>query len=104
MAASIRIDKETAGRGGRYVARIEGVEGEAQLVFTIRGAGLISADHTEAPPSMRGTGAAAALVDHMIADARESGFKIVPLCPYVAAQYKRHPEWADVMTTLHKAP
>ncbi len=47
---------------------------------------------------MRGTGAAAALVDFMIADARRSGFRIIPICPYVRAQYKRHPEWQDVMT------
>ena len=34
----------------------------------------------------------------MIADARSHGFRIIPLCPYVRAQYRRHPEWADVMT------
>ncbi|MFM9939030.1 MAG: GNAT family N-acetyltransferase [Hyphomicrobiaceae bacterium] len=33
----------------------------------------------------------------LVADARTEGFKIVPLCPYVKAQYLRHPEWADVM-------
>jgi hypothetical protein len=80
-----------------YVARIEGVEGEAVLVFTFRGPKRMSADHTEAPESMRGTGAAMALVEHMIADARASGFKVVPLCPYVLAQSKKRPEWADVI-------
>jgi uncharacterized protein len=97
MSDAIRIEKEEAGRRGRYVGRIDGVEGEAELVFTLRGPGLISADHTEAPASMRGTGAALALVEHMIADARANGFKIVPLCPYVLAQLKKHPEWSDVI-------
>ena len=46
---------------------------------------------------MRGTGAAAALVEHMIADARASGFKIAPACPYVLAQSRKHPEWRDVV-------
>ena len=46
---------------------------------------------------MRGTGAALALVEHMISDARARGFKIIPLCPYVLAQSKRHPEWRDVI-------
>jgi len=32
-------------------SRIDGVEGEAELVFTVRGSTLISADHTEAPTS-----------------------------------------------------
>ncbi|HKN29927.1 MAG TPA: N-acetyltransferase [Roseiarcus sp.] len=33
-----------------------------------------------------------ALVEHMIGDARANGFKIVPICPYVLAQYQKHPE------------
>jgi len=98
MANAITIEKETDGKTGRYVARIAGVEGEAELVFTNLGAALIRADHTNAPASMRGTGAAAALVGHMIADARENGFRIEPVCPYALAQYRKHPEWRDVMT------
>jgi uncharacterized protein len=97
--ASVSIRKELSAKGGRYVATLEGVQGEAELVFTQRDPTLISADHTLAPESMRGTGAALALVQHMIADAREHGFKIVPVCPYVKAQYKKHSDWRDVMTT-----
>jgi len=95
----IKIEREEAGRKGRYVARIAGIEGEAEITFTLRGPGVISADHTGAPDTMRGTGAALALVEFMIADARANGFKIIPICPYVQAQYRKHPEWADVMTT-----
>ena len=98
MNNAISIEKRVVGTSGRYVGRIEGVVGEAELIFTVRGPSLISADHTEAPASMRGTGAAMALVEHMIGDARASGFKIVPICPYVLAQYRKHPEWSDVMT------
>ena len=98
MANAISIEKQMNRNTGRYVARVDGVECEAELVFTVRGPALISADHTESPTSMRGTGAAMALVEHMIADARANHFKIIPLCPYVLAQYKKHPEWRDVMT------
>lgn len=94
----IAIDREEDGRKGRYVARIAGIEGEAEITFTKRGPDLISADHTGAPDSMKGTGAAKALVEFMIADARRNAFRIIPICPYVRAQYEKHPEWADVMT------
>jgi predicted GNAT family acetyltransferase len=97
MAHNIRFDKVVSGTAGRYLARIDGIDGEAEITFTLRGPALISADHTNAPESLRGTGAAAALVEHMIADARVNGFKIMPICPYVQAQYRRHPEWSDVM-------
>ena len=88
--------QETDARHGRYVARMAGIDAEAELTFTRRGPDRISADHTGAPAELRGTGAAGALVEAMVADARKSGFRIVPLCSYVAARYAKHPEWADV--------
>lgn len=97
MSETIHFDKQVSGAAGRYVATLDGVDGEAEITFTVRGPKLISADHTGAPDSMRGTGVAAKLVEHMIADARTNGFKIRPVCPYVKAQYKKHPEWQDVM-------
>ncbi len=94
---TIHIERELADTRCRYVARIDGVAGEAELVFTQRGPDVVSADHTEAPATMRGTGAALALVERLVADARREHFKIIPRCSYVAAQFKRHVEWADVM-------
>ena len=97
MSHAIRVEKQEDPTGGRYVARIDGVDGEAELAYTVRGPDLVSADHTKAPESMRGTGAALALVEHMVADGRRNGFKIAPVCPYVLAQAKKHPAWRDVI-------
>lgn len=96
--SEITIIKEDDGRRGRYVATVAGIAAEAELTFTHRGPGQISADHTGAPDALKGTGVAAALADHLVADARASGFKIIPLCPYVRARYEKHPDWQDVMT------
>ncbi len=96
--ADITITRDDDGRHGRYVARIAGIDAEAELTFTHRGPGRISADHTGAPESMRGTGAAAALVERLITDTRAQGIKIVPLCPYIRARYAKNPDWQDVMT------
>ncbi|WP_374299594.1 GNAT family N-acetyltransferase [Paracoccus sp. (in: a-proteobacteria)] len=98
--AELTITKEdTDARHGRYVVRVAGTDAEAELTFTRRGPDRISADHTGAPDALRGTGAAGALVEAMVADARKSGFRIVPLCSYVAARYARHPDWADAFAT-----
>ncbi|WP_294541423.1 GNAT family N-acetyltransferase [uncultured Rhodoblastus sp.] len=94
----IEIAKEDDGRRGRYVARVPGKQAEAELTFIHCGPGLIGAEHTNAPESMKGTGAAAALVDALIADARRIGFRIVPHCSYVRSRYEKSPEWQDVMT------
>lgn len=98
--SEISISKEDDGRHGRSVARIDGIDAEAELTFTHRGPGVVSADHTGAPDALRGTGAAAALVDGLVADARAHGYRIIPLCPYVQKQYQKHPEWQDVMADL----
>ncbi|MBK9081833.1 MAG: N-acetyltransferase [Rhizobiales bacterium] len=96
-SSDIRVTKEDGAFGGRYVARIADRAGEAEIIYSRIAADAISADHTLAPESMRGSGAAMALVEFMLADARAHGFGIVARCPYVAAQFRKHPEWGDVM-------
>ena len=81
---------------GRYVATVPGIEGEAELTYTRAGEHLIIAEHTEAPDAFRGLGLGRKLVTRLVQDAREQGFKIVPNCPYVDAERRKHPEWADV--------
>ena len=39
-----------------------------------------------------------ALATRLVEDARSMGFKIMPLCPFVNAQRKKHPEWADAFS------
>jgi uncharacterized protein len=92
--ADHHVTREVTGHKGRYVIRLNGEE--AQLTYSITTPELIIADHTEVPDSFRGTGAGLALVTRMVADARAEGFRIMPLCPFVNAQRKKHPEWADV--------
>lgn len=95
----IQIEREDQGEHGRYVGRVEGVSGEAELLFTRVSADLVTADHAEAPHDMRGTGAALALVAHMVDDARARGFKVRPRCSYVRYQFAQHPAWQDVLAT-----
>jgi predicted GNAT family acetyltransferase len=103
MGVAVHIEKQDSGSGGRYVARVDGRDGTAQLLFTRRRPGLISADHTEAPVSLQGTGVAKALVEYVIADARATHFKIAPVCPYVLGEVKKHPEWGDVIVAATAA-
>lgn len=86
------------GSRGRYVARIEGIDASGELIFKQRGTGVISADHTLVPDALAGKGVAKALLDALLADARRSGFRIIPYCAFVRAQYARHPEWSALFT------
>ena len=51
--------------------------------------------HTEVPRADEGKGIAASLMKEALSDGRRRGFKIVPVCSYVVAYVRRHPEFAD---------
>ncbi|HEX3809922.1 MAG TPA: GNAT family N-acetyltransferase [Rhizomicrobium sp.] len=53
--------------------------------------------HVEAPVELRGKGTAGRLMEGIVSNARAGNFKIVPLCPYAVAWFKRHPDAADVL-------
>ena len=86
--------REKADHKGRYLIRRNGEE--AEMTYSITTPTLVIADHTAVPESFRGTGAGLAMLTQFVADARAEGFKIMPLCPFVNATRKKHPEWADV--------
>ena len=88
------IAREHGATKGRFVIRQGGEE--AELTYSITTPTLIIADHTGVPDSFRGTGAGLALAQELVDAARADGFKVVPLCPFVNATRRKHPEWADV--------
>lgn len=53
--------------------------------------------HTEVPAALAGRGIASALVEAGLDWAREQGLKVRPLCSYVSAWMRRHPEYRDLM-------
>ena len=53
--------------------------------------------HVEADPQLRGTGAAARLMEAIVAHAKENNFKLVPRCSYAVTWFARHPEESDVI-------
>ncbi len=63
----------------------------AEMVVAVSAGNLI-AYHTEVSDSLRGQGIAGKLLENMVDYARKNNLKVVPLCPYVHAQFKRHPE------------
>jgi predicted GNAT family acetyltransferase len=53
--------------------------------------------HVEADPALRGTGAAARLMEAIVAHARAHDLKLVPRCSYAVAWFRRHPDAQDVV-------
>ena len=92
----LTVLREDGPTRGRYLIRL--APGfEAEMTFRKAADGTITIDHTGVPPEYEGRGIAARLVNRAIADAREQGFKITPVCSYVVLQFRRHPEWVDLL-------
>jgi predicted GNAT family acetyltransferase len=96
MADEIVVQREEIDGSGRYVVYLPG-GAEAEMTYHRPRAGTIAIDHTGVPPEFRNLGLALKLVEAGIADAQREGTKIVPLCSYVAAQFRRHPAWAPLL-------
>ena len=86
---SIQLKLNDQKRGAFVVE--EGDERLAEMVIAISGQRLIIY-HTEVSEKLRGQGIAGKLLDQMVAYARDNALKVVPLCTYVHAQFKRHAE------------
>ncbi|MCL7988294.1 N-acetyltransferase [Sphingobacterium sp. lm-10] len=53
---------------------------------------LLRVFHTEVDEEHNGKGFAKLLLNKLVSYAREHSLKIIPLCPFVHAQFKRRPE------------
>ena len=86
---------ENGAKGRYFLTAPDGAV--AEMTFTRVGEHQLIIDHTEVPDAFRGQGVGLKLVTRAVEDARAAGKKIIPLCPFAAAQFRRHEEWADVL-------
>lgn len=79
---------------GRFELAVDG-----QIVFarySRRGSSLVIL-HVEAPPALRGTGAAGNLMAGIMETARAEASKVRPLCGYASAWLQRHSQYHDLL-------
>ncbi len=90
----IKLKLNDHGRGAFVIE--EGNERVAEMEIGIAGNNL-TVYHTEVAEKLKGKGIASQLLSRMVEYAREHQLKVIPLCTYVQAQFKRHPtQYQDV--------
>ncbi len=71
------------------------VDGHTAFANYRREGKVLTILYVEAPPELRGTGAAGHLMEEIVADARRQNLDIVPVCGYAAAWLRKHKEPAS---------
>lgn len=73
-------------RDGKVLGHAAYQKTDQMIIFT----------HTEIDPSLEGQGLGGQLVRSALDQVRDSGLKVLPICPFVQAWMSRHPEYQDL--------
>jgi predicted GNAT family acetyltransferase len=93
---AVQLDQDENGKGKFFM--LEGNDKVAEMVFTER-QGTLIVHHTEVSPKAEGKGLAKELLSAMVQYARDKKLQVVPLCAFVHAQFRRHPDqYRDIWT------
>ena len=85
----VQFKIENNGKGAFFVE--EDGKRLAEMVVSISGSNL-TVYHTEVSESLKGKGVSTQLLETMVKYVRDNNLKVIPLCPYVNVQFKRHPD------------
>lgn len=66
----------------------------AEMVVSVSGENL-TVYHTEVADMLKGKGVSTQLLETMVKYVRDKELKVIPLCPYVNAQFRRHKDKYD---------
>ena len=82
--------------GSVYFYINDGEEKIAEMIMDVSG-NVLTVYHTEVLPKAEGKGLAKKLLVSMVDYARKNNLKVIALCPYVHAQFLKHPgEYNDI--------
>jgi predicted GNAT family acetyltransferase len=91
------IQNKQQGENGVFYITGNNGENLAEMTYRLREPHTMIIDHTEVSDELKGQKIGYQLVDAGVEYAREKGLKIVPLCVFAAAVFKKRPEYADVL-------
>ena len=73
------------------------IEGHpARIEYILMGKKILLT-HTEVPLELEGKGVGGRIVKLALENIESRGLKLIPLCTFVAAYIKRHPEWMKIL-------
>ena len=86
----------TTGSKGAFIYEVEGKK-LAEMVYNMAGEKRMIIEHTDVDESLKGQGIGKRLQAELVEYVRGHDIKVIPLCPFAHANFKRMKEWQDVL-------
>lgn len=97
MEEKMEVQKEISGSKGKYY-----IQNASQLVgevtFSMAGETLMIIDHTHVEEKHKGTGIGAKILTFLVEDVRNKQIKVLPLCPFANAFFRKNKTMQDVLS------
>lgn len=90
------IQHKQNGNKGMFYVEQDG-KTVAKMVYTMPSADKMIVEHTEVDESLKGKSVGLQLFLHMVEYVRAKNIKVIPLCPFTHAMFKKKPEYSDVL-------
>jgi hypothetical protein len=91
----MEIVHQKEGSKGSFYYVINGVK-LAESTYSMAGPQKMIIDHTEVDESLKGQGVGLEIIKAAVAYARENEIKILPLCPFANAMFKKYASFREV--------
>jgi hypothetical protein len=93
----MEIQQTDNGKKGAFFITINDVK-MAEMTYLYAGEDKINIDHTEVNETLKGQGVGNKLIDAAVAYFRANHLKVIPLCPFANAVFKKKQDvYADVL-------
>ncbi|MDX5340279.1 MAG: N-acetyltransferase [Cyclobacteriaceae bacterium] len=87
--------QQNGNRGSFFVE--EGAKHIAEMVYVMAGAQRMIIEHTEVDESLQGQGVGMKLLEALVDFVRKENIKVIPLCPFAKASFRKREDLQDVL-------
>lgn len=91
----MQILHQQEGSKGSFYYEVDGVK-LAESTYSMAGPQKMIIDHTEVDESLKGQGVGLEIIKTAVAFARENELKILPLCPFANAMFRKYAAFREV--------
>jgi len=92
----MQIQNKKIGNKGLFYVELDGKK-LAEMVYTMPSPDKMIIEHTDVDEKLKGKNVGKQLLHTAVEYARTHNIKIIPLCPFAHAMFKKKPEYADVL-------